>query len=137
MEEAMKTILSHTSVLPTCEVSIDDANGRYLAEAITAGEPLPPFRASVKDGYAVVAEDGPGVYPLIGSVTAGAIPSFKVVPRQPLLVFLSYFQVEKGTLAYITTGSALPDGADAVVMIEDTVLLPKGIVNVLYLCPKF
>jgi len=59
-------------------VSIDAANGLFLAEDVTASEPLPPFPASIKDGYAVVAEDGAGVFPVIGSVTAGSIPPFKV-----------------------------------------------------------
>jgi molybdopterin biosynthesis enzyme len=35
--------------------------------------------------------------------------------------------VEKGVIARITTGSAVPEGANAIVMVEDTILLPKGI----------
>eukprot|EP00026_Physarum_polycephalum_P005195 Phypoly_transcript_05225.p1 GENE.Phypoly_transcript_05225~~Phypoly_transcript_05225.p1 ORF type:complete len:667 (-),score=107.75 Phypoly_transcript_05225:4-1980(-) len=111
VEEALNIILGNTSILPQSKVSIDAANGLFLAEDVVAGEPLPPFPASIKDGYAIVAEDGPGVYPVIGSVTAGSIPPFKV---------------EKGTIARITTGSAVPAGADAIVMVEDTILLPKG-----------
>jgi len=80
-----------------------------LAEDVVARDPLPPFRASIKDGFAVRAEDGPGEYPVIGTVTAGTLPSFKV---------------EKGTVARITTGSPLPEDADAIVMVEDTILLP-------------
>lgn len=111
VEEALNTILSNTAVLEHKKVVIDNVNGLFLAEDVVSGEPLPPFPASVKDGYAVIAEDGPGVYPVIGSVTAGSIPPFKV---------------QKGTVARITTGSAVPEGADAIVMVEDTVLLPKG-----------
>ncbi len=70
-----------------------------------ATSPLPPFPASVKDGYAVVAEDGPGEFPVIGEVTAGRVAEFVVAP---------------GTVAYITTGAPLPPGADAVVMVEET-----------------
>ena len=57
------------------------------------------------DGYAVIAADGPGDYPQIGEVSAGALAAFTVKP---------------GTVAYITTGAPLPEGADAVVMIEET-----------------
>ncbi len=41
-------------------------------------------------------------------------------------IYFSLTQVTPGTVARITTGSALPDGADAVVMVEDTLLLPTG-----------
>ncbi|GBG65813.1 hypothetical protein CBR_g53784 [Chara braunii] len=58
------------------------------------------------DGYAVVAADGPGVYPVIGEVRAGADPSnVKVIP---------------GHVVYITTGGPVPEGADAVVQVENT-----------------
>src|SRR5690606_11865576 len=52
--------------------------------------------------------DGPGDYPVIGEVTAGRVAPFTVTP---------------GAVAYITTGSPLPAGADAVVMVEETELL--------------
>ncbi|MCX7671539.1 MAG: molybdopterin-binding protein, partial [Anaerolineae bacterium] len=68
-------------------------------------KPLPPFPASVKDGYAVIAADGPGVYPVVGEVTAGRVAEFVL---------------QRGEVAYITTGAPLPQGADAVVMVEET-----------------
>ena len=52
-------------------------------------------------------QDGAGKYEVIGTVTAGTIPSFKVSP---------------GKIARITTGSPVPDGADAIVMVENTEL---------------
>ena len=85
--------------------------GAILAADIAAQEPLPPFPASTKDGYAVVAADGPGDYPLVGEVSAGALADFAVEP---------------GTVAYITTGAPLPAGADAIVMIEETERLETG-----------
>ncbi|MCB0148716.1 MAG: molybdopterin molybdenumtransferase MoeA, partial [Caldilineaceae bacterium] len=78
---------------------------------VTAPDPLPPFPASVKDGYAVVAADGPGIYPVIGEVTAGRMADFAMAP---------------GSVAYITTGAPLPRGADAVVMVEETESLPAA-----------
>ena len=103
--EALATVLANTSRLPAKDVRLADAVGRVLAETVTAPEPMPPFAASVKDGYAVVAADGPGAYPVVGEARAGEVADFAVTP---------------GTAAYITTGAPMPAGADAVVMVEDT-----------------
>jgi gephyrin len=105
VEAALDIVLAHAAPLPPLRVPLSAARERILAEPVHATEPLPPFPASVKDGYAVVADDGPGVYPVIGEVTAGRIAGFSVTP---------------GTVAYITTGAPVPAGADAVVMVEET-----------------
>ena len=104
--DALAVVLEQADA-PACgaEFPLIDALGRILAEDLMAGQPLPPFPASVKDGYAVVAADGPGIYPVVGEATAGRLPDFHVTP---------------GHVAYITTGAPLPPGADAVVMIERT-----------------
>ncbi|CAM9122404.1 unnamed protein product [Pylaiella littoralis] len=80
--------------------------GNVLAVDVTAPEPLPPFPASTMDGYAVVASDGEGVLEVVGRITAGVDPDS--------------MEVSTGKCAYITTGSKLPKGADAVVRVEDT-----------------
>lgn len=102
---ALAIVLAEAQPLPPQAVPLNQAVGLILAETVYAREPFPPFAASVKDGYAVVAADGPGRYPLIGEVTAGRIADFRVEPQ---------------TVAYITTGAPLPAGADAVVMVEET-----------------
>ncbi|MCB0131063.1 MAG: molybdopterin molybdotransferase MoeA [Caldilineaceae bacterium] len=102
---ALEIVLAQAAPLPVETVPVRDAVGRILAHDVIAQEPLPPFPASIKDGYAVVADDGPGLYPLIGSVTAGQMASFSIHP---------------GSVAYITTGAPMPPGADAVVMVEHT-----------------
>jgi gephyrin len=102
---AQEIVLSHATRLAPVNLPIDQTLGLFLAENALAAEPLPPYDASVKDGYAVVAGDGPGVYPVVGSVTAGRIAEFSV---------------SAGTVAYITTGAPMPRGADAVVMVEET-----------------
>lgn len=111
--DAQALVLAQTSMLPAITVALETALGYVVAEAIHAQEPLPPFPASIKDGYAVVAADGPGEYGLAGEVTAGRVADFVLRP---------------GTVAYITTGAPLPRGADAVVQVEDTerVVLPDG-----------
>ncbi len=105
VEAALAAVLAQASPLPPVTISARQALGYVLAADIRAGEPLPPFPASVKDGYAVIAADGPGTYPLVGEVTAGRMADFTVTP---------------GTVAYVTTGAPMPSGADAVVMVEQT-----------------
>lgn len=105
VEAALAAVLAQAKRLPPVAILARQALGYILAADIRASEPLPPFPASVKDGYAVVAADGPGTYPLIGEVTAGRMADFTVTP---------------GTVAYVTTGAPMPPGADAVVMVEQT-----------------
>lgn len=105
VEAALDIVLAHCTPLPAVDAPLQAAQNHVLATAVHATTPLPPFPASVKDGYAVVAADGPGDYPVIGEVTAGRLANFTVTP---------------GSIAYITTGAPLPPGADAVVMVEDT-----------------
>ncbi len=111
VEEALKITLGQVRLLAPVTLSLSRARGAILASDITAREPLPPFPASTKDGYAVVAADGPGEYPLVGEVSAGSLAGFNVQP---------------GTVAYITTGAPLPEGADAVVMVEETERIGNG-----------
>ena len=112
VEDALEVTLAQTKPLAPEHHSLSMVRGAILAADIAAQEPLPPFPASTMDGYAVVAADGPGDYPLVGEVSAGA---------------LAEFGVEAGTVAYITTGAPLPAGADAVVMVEETERLEMGV----------
>lgn len=93
-------------------VETADALGRVLVEPIQAPHPLPAFARSTVDGYAVRASDTHGASPslpaylkIIGEIPMGAAPSI---------------EVGGGQAALIHTGGAIPQGADAVVMIEDT-----------------
>ncbi|CAN8252488.1 unnamed protein product [Cochlearia groenlandica] len=108
-EEALRIILAVSERLPPVMVSLQESLGKVLAEDIHAPDPLPPYPASVKDGYAVVASDGPGEYTVITESRAG---------NDGLGV-----TVTPGTVAYVTTGGPIPDGADAVVQVEDTELI--------------
>lgn len=105
VEDALEVTLAQASPLPPVHLPLSETGGAILAASIKAQEPLPPFPASTKDGYAVDSSDGPGEYPLVGEVRAGALANFAVAP---------------GLVAYITTGAPLPAGADAVVMVEET-----------------
>lgn len=79
------------------------ARGRILAVDIVSSIPLPEFRRSTVDGYAVRAGSTPGVLRVIGEVRMGEI---------------THLRVKFGDAALIHTGGNVPEGADAVVMIE-------------------
>lgn len=112
VEEALEIIRDIAPSIESEEIAFDDAAGRVLAEAVFAGEDIPGFDRSVKDGYAVSAAD-----------TVGASESMPVALR-----FLGNISmgsstadsIEPGTCRYIPTGAHLPAGADAVVMAEYT-----------------
>ncbi len=106
---ALCRVLNQVEAVGSEFVSLQESLGRIISSDVFAEAPFPPFRASTKDGYAVVAADGPGTYPVVGHVPAG----------HPA----DYVQTS-GQATYITTGAPLPDGADAVVMVEDTI--PEG-----------
>ncbi|CAL5428451.1 unnamed protein product [Camellia sinensis] len=115
-DNALQIVLNVAQRLPPVTVSLHEALGKVLAHDITAPDPLPPYPASIKDGYAVVASDGPGEYPIITESRAG---------NDGVGV-----TVTPGTVAYVTTGGPLPDGADAVVQVEDTELIKSSSVEV-------
>ncbi|XP_037087933.1 gephyrin-like [Pollicipes pollicipes] len=89
-------------------LNITAAQDRVLAEDIVAKVPLPPFPASVKDGYAVCSADGVGVRHVLGASNAGVDGDGAASTVRP------------GTCVRISTGAAVPAGADAVVMVEQT-----------------
>ena len=93
-------------------VPLDEARGRVLAERIDAELDVPGFDRASVDGYAVRARDtfgadeaDPAVLERVGTVHAGTEPDV---------------EVREGTCVEISTGAVMPDGADAVVMVERT-----------------
>jgi gephyrin len=91
--------------------------GAVLASDVLAREAVPSYRASTVDGYAVVAASGEGKG--MGRNQKGTFPvsSISHASEGGELPHL-----EAGSIARITTGAPLPDGANAVVMVEDTVV---------------
>jgi molybdopterin molybdotransferase len=102
-EDALARILELARPLAPEPVDLRDAAGRVLAERALARADLPPFPSSAMDGFAVRAQETPGELPIAFRVAAGS-PSASPLPR--------------GAAATIATGGALPEGADAVVPIE-------------------
>jgi molybdenum cofactor synthesis domain-containing protein len=85
-----------------------DAVGLVLADDVVASEPVPPFANTAMDGYAVRAADtaiAPTRLGVVGELAAGAAPTRAV---------------DRGEAIRIMTGAPMPDGADAIVMVEKT-----------------
>jgi molybdopterin molybdotransferase len=102
--EARAAMLPAVKVLDCENISLEDAQDRVLAAAVSAARDQPPFSASAMDGYALRSADAPGRLRLIGESAAGRGFAGRC---------------EAGTAVRISTGAPLPDGADAVVIQED------------------
>ena len=105
LADAQSQILDAISVLTPRPFALADARGLVLAEEIVAHEPVPPFANTGMDGYAVRAADTPGTLRVVGELPAGRAPTTAVGP---------------GEAIRIMTGAPMPDGAEAVVMVERT-----------------
>ncbi len=108
VEEAQAHVVAACAPLRPNRIPLAEALGRVAAERLVASEAVPPFDNSAMDGYAVRAADtatAPVVLPVVATVGAGAVPDVPVGPRQAVRIM---------------TGAPLPDGADAVVMVEQT-----------------
>ncbi|MEM0173097.1 MAG: molybdopterin-binding protein [Sulfolobaceae archaeon] len=88
------------------EVNLEDALGRVLAEDIESPIHSPPFSRSTVDGFAIRSVDTPGRLRIIGKIEIGEYSNLKI---------------SKGEAVEVDTGSMIPEGADAVVKVEDVV----------------
>ncbi|MFQ5893758.1 MAG: gephyrin-like molybdotransferase Glp [Nitrospinota bacterium] len=93
-------------------LALEDATGRVLAEEVRAPQDVPNFAQATMDGYALIAEETvaaaaerPALLTCQEVIYAGHVPTRPVSP---------------GSCSQIATGAMIPDGADAVVMVEDT-----------------
>ena len=110
LDEARQYVLDRVARLGSARVPLADAAGLVLAADVVAAEQVPPFANTAMDGFAVRAADVasvPVTLEVIGTVAAGSTLDGAVGP---------------GQAARIMTGAPMPDGADAVVMVEKTTL---------------
>ena len=113
MEEALRIVLEAARPIErTARVGLPDAAGRVLAADVAAARDVPPFDRAAMDGYAVAAADTSGAgrqeparLRCIESVHTGMVAERRLGP---------------GECIQIATGAPMPDGADAVVMVEET-----------------
>jgi molybdopterin molybdotransferase len=123
VDDAVAIIAARVGAVAETEtVGLLHADGRILAEAVTAPLPLPPFTNSAVDGYAVRSADlgtGDVIFPVSGRVQAGAASRLPIAAGHAMRIF---------------TGAPMPEGADTVFMQEDVrlddagnVVLPPGL----------
>ncbi len=110
VQEARSIILSAFSQLPSEPVGLMDAAGRVVANDVQASADLPRFDYSSMDGFALhisekSSEPGAETYRVVGDIPAGSNPQMVLGPGQS---------------ARIMTGAILPEGADAIVPVENT-----------------
>ena len=101
-------VLAGCTPLMPVQVAYTEMTGRVLDQDVVAVEDVPPFRNTAVDGYAVRATDTeqiPVELVVVDTLAAGAEPKIAV---------------NVGEAIRIMTGAPMPDGADAVVMVEDT-----------------
>ncbi len=108
LSEAQRDVLAALPPLPEVDVPLGEAAGLVTAAPVRAAHDVPPFTNSAMDGYAVRAADvaaAPVELDVVEDVPAGSVATRSVGP---------------GTAIKIMTGAPLPEGADAVVKVEDT-----------------
>lgn len=98
--------------LKTQKVGINEALGRTVSSDIIAYEDIPAFDRSTVDGYAVCAEDTFGA--------GEAVPAELTCVGRIKMGLSADFEIKRGQCAEIYTGGMLPKGANAVVMVENT-----------------
>ncbi|MDR1708988.1 MAG: molybdopterin molybdotransferase MoeA [Candidatus Accumulibacter sp.] len=121
--EAQGRVLGRVPVGGVEEVALESALGRALAEDVRANRDLPPRDVSAMDGFAVCSADlaqGGAALAVVEDIRAGDRPAKTV---------------GAGQCARIMTGAPVPDGADAVIRVEDTRALDDGRVEILVPVP--
>ena len=125
LRDAQQFVVSNCQPLDAVDLPIREAFGCVLAETVISEEAVPPFANTAMDGFAVRAEDitdVPCELDVISTLAAGAQPTMSVGSGQAIRIM---------------TGAAMPDGADAIVPVENVdPAVPEGIVRVLHK-PKF
>jgi molybdopterin molybdotransferase len=118
VKEAQRLLLERVKPLAAETVPLEASFGRRLADDFVADGPVPHFARSGMDGYAVRHEDAAGASPQqpVALRVAGDVPAGRVWPHA----------LEPGTAVRVMTGAAVPEGATAVVMFEQTEELEQG-----------
>jgi molybdopterin molybdotransferase len=117
LDEARAYVLANCTVLDPVAIPVSEASGRVIAEPVICDQLVPPFDNTAMDGYAVRAADveqaGEAAVSLrvVGTVHAGTA---------------GQLVVGRGEAVRIMTGAPIPEGADAVVMVESTTSSDDG-----------
>ena len=115
---AQQCVLESVAVFGAEQVKLEQSLGRVLAGEVRANRDQPPFDISAMDGYALRSADLaaiPATLEIIEDIKAGDLPSKTLAP---------------GQCARIMTGAPMPQGADAVIRVEDTEAMPDNRVQI-------
>lgn len=106
LDQARKLIVSHSSALAREEIPLQDACGRVCATSLVAPLPIPHFRQSAMDGFALRRKDciTDKQIPIISEIAAGCTEKHRVKPH---------------TAIRIMTGGQVPDPCDQVIPFEE------------------
>lgn len=118
VSEAQRLVLESVATMGVEPIKLEQALGRVLAEEVRANRDQPPYDISAMDGYALRSADLgaiPATLKIVEDIKAGDMPSKTLTP---------------GQCARIMTGAPLPQGADAVIRVEDTEALDNDLVQI-------
>ena len=111
---AQRVVLESVATLGAEQVKLGQSLGRVLAEEVRANRDQPPYDISAMDGYALRSADlgnVPAMLEIVEDIKAGDMPSKTLAA---------------GQCARIMTGAPMPQGADAVIRVEDTQTIDSG-----------
>lgn len=118
VSEAQRVVLETVATMGAEQVKLEQSLGRVLAEEVRANRDQPPYDISAMDGYALRSTDLgniPATLEIIEDIKAGDMPTKTLAP---------------GQCARIMTGAPMPQGADAVIRVEDTEAKPDNRVQI-------
>lgn len=111
LDKALETVMSSAFSTGTETIPFTRSLNRILAENISSDIDMPPFNKSSVDGFACRMTELDGELDIIETIPAGKVPEKEIGPNQ---------------CSRIMTGAMIPEGADCVVMVEDTKIVPSG-----------
>src|SRR5262245_38183103 len=115
--DAQRTVLEKITQLGTETIPLEQTRSRVLAEDVRANRNQPPYDVSAMDGFALRSADvseathTPAALQIVEEIKAGNMPRHMLAA---------------GQCARIMTGAPVPQGADAVIPVEDTQSLPNN-----------
>ena len=115
-DKAHKIVLENASLMEKSSVPLNQATSYVLAEGVKADRDMPPFFKSSVDGYACKSPETGQELEVLETIAAGT---------------KAKHTIERGKCSKIMTGAEVPEGADWVVMVEDTETAKSGKINIL------
>ncbi len=120
-DEARELLFAQITPLSAESINVEESLGRVTAVSIHAPHPLPTFRRSTMDGYAVKAASTYGA--------SGSLPAFLHVVGEVPMGRAADIAISTGEAAIVHTGGMIPQTADAVVQVEHTQLIGERVAN--------